>query len=128
MNRAKTVIEKMLAGVDVKINGDRPWDVLVRDERFYRAVLRGGSLAFGESYMAGWWDTGSIDELIYRIFTHDLASKVRFTPANVALYLAAIAGNFGRKTKAFEVGEKHYDIGNDLFERMLVRRLTYTCA
>ena len=118
----------MIANADIKINGERPWDIKVNDERFYRAILRGGSLAFGESYMAGWWDCSAIDELIHKIFAHDLVSKVRFTPANVALYLSAVVGNFGRKTKAFEVGEKHYDTGNDLFERMLDKRLTYTCG
>jgi len=128
MDSAKKAIEQLIANADIKINGDRPWDIKVNDERFYRAILRGGSLAFGESYMAGWWDCAAIDELIHKIFAYNLISKVRFTPANVALYLSALVGNFGRKTKAFEVGEKHYDIGNDLFERMLDKRLTYTCG
>ena len=128
MDPAKAAIEKLLAEVDVKINGDRPWDIKVNDERLYRAVLRGGSLAFGESYMAGWWDCDAIDELIYRVFAHNLMSKVRFTPANVALYIGALVGNVGKKAKAFEIGEKHYDTGNDLFERMLDKRLTYTCG
>jgi cyclopropane-fatty-acyl-phospholipid synthase len=128
MNRAKTAIEKLLLRTDIKINGGRSWDIIVHDERFYGAVLRGGSLAFGESYMAGWWDCDSIDELIYRIFSHDLLSKVRFTPANVALYLGAVIGNPGRRARAFEIGEKHYDVGNDLFLRMLDKRLTYTCG
>jgi cyclopropane-fatty-acyl-phospholipid synthase len=30
--------------------------------------------------------------------------------------------------KAFEVGEKHYDIGNDLYSRMLDKRMVYTCG
>jgi len=128
MNRAKTAIEKLLAEADIRINGNRPWDVNVHDERFYRAVLRGGSLAFGESYMAGWWDSEAVDELIYRIFVHGLMSKIRFTPANVALYLGTLTRNVGRKSKAFEIGEKHYVSGNDLFERMLDKRLTYTCG
>ena len=128
MGGAKTAIENLLAAGDIKINGGRPWDINVHDEQFYQAVFRGGSLAFGESYMAGWWDCDAIDELIYRIFEHDLISKVRFTPANIALYLGAIAGNFGKKAKAFEIGKRHYDIGNDLFKRMLDRRMTYTCG
>lgn len=121
-------MEKMLAEADIRINGNRPWDIKVRDERFFRAVLRGGSLAFGEGYMRGQWDSDAIDELICRIFEHDLASKVDFTPANIALYLGALVWNSGRKAKAFEIGQKHYDIGNDLFERMLDKRMTYTCG
>jgi cyclopropane-fatty-acyl-phospholipid synthase len=128
MGGAKTAIENLLAGADIKINGGRPWDIKVRDEEFYRAVLRGGSLAFGEGYMSKQWDCDAVDELIYRIFLHDLASKVRFTPANIALYLRALVSNSGRKGKAFEIGQKHYDIGNDLFKRMLDDRMTYTCG
>ena len=30
--------------------------------------------------------------------------------------------------RAFEVGEQHYDVGNDLYERMLDKRMIYTCA
>lgn len=37
-------------------------------------------------------------------------------------------GNPQRPSKAFEVGEKHYDIGNDLYEAMLDSRMTYTCG
>jgi cyclopropane-fatty-acyl-phospholipid synthase len=29
---------------------------------------------------------------------------------------------------AFEVGERHYDVGNDLYEAMLGRYMVYTCA
>ena len=32
------------------------------------------------------------------------------------------------RSRAFEVGEKHYDLGNDLFELMLDKRMTYSCA
>jgi len=47
----KNTIEKILKSVDVEINGSRPWDLQVHDERFYARVLSGGSLALGESYM-----------------------------------------------------------------------------
>jgi cyclopropane-fatty-acyl-phospholipid synthase len=30
--------------------------------------------------------------------------------------------------RAFEVGEKHYDLGNELYLAMLDKRLTYSCA
>ena len=32
------------------------------------------------------------------------------------------------KRRAFEVGEKHYDTGNDLFEAMLDKEMNYTCG
>ena len=36
--------------------------------------------------------------------------------------------NFQKKSRAFEVGERHYDIGNDLFEKMLDPTMCYSCG
>ena len=63
-NRAKQLITQLAKEADVQINGNRDWDVTVHDERFYEALLKQGSLALGETYMAGWWDCKKIDELI----------------------------------------------------------------
>ncbi len=128
MNRAKATIERLLEGTNIKINGDRPWDIRVHDERTYGAVLWGGSLALGETYMAGWWDCDQIDELITRIFRADFVHKFRFTPGNVTLFLSASLGNLVSRSRAFQIGERHYDAGNDLFQGMLDRRMVYTCG
>jgi len=128
MDRARTAVEELFAIADVRVNGDRPWDIAVRDERFYRAVLRGGSLAFGEAYMAGWWESKALDETVARLLSHHLEEKIKFTPGNILLFLDTAFNNRGKKTRAFEIGRKHYDLGNDLFTRMLDRRLTYTCG
>ena len=49
-------VERLLAPADVRIGGTRPWDMQVRDERFFARVLARGSLGLGESYMDGWWE------------------------------------------------------------------------
>ena len=56
MSSLRVAIEELLAPADVRIDGTRPWDVRVRDERFFARVLAEGSLGLGESYMDGWWD------------------------------------------------------------------------
>jgi cyclopropane-fatty-acyl-phospholipid synthase len=43
-------------------------------------------------------------------------------------YLEAMLINTGKKSKAFEVGEKHYDLGNTLFQKMLDKRMAYSCG
>jgi cyclopropane-fatty-acyl-phospholipid synthase len=100
----------------------------VNDERVYSALMRGGSFAFGESYMKGWWDSESVDELVYRIFIHNLAHKIRDTPAVLFVFLKSFLLNVGAKSRAFEIGKRHYDIGNNLFEYMLDKRMVYTCG
>ena len=128
MEHGRPLLERLFAEADVWVNGRRPWDIQVHDERFYPAVLHRGVMAFGESYMAGWWDAEALDQLAGRLTLHHLASKVRLTPANIMLTLEAMVSNLGAKRRAFAVGHQHYDLGNDLFERMLDRRMTYSCG
>lgn len=118
----------MLARADIHINGKRLWDISIKDERIYSAVVRGGSLAFGESYMKGWWDSESIDELINKILTHKLTKELKITPAVIFIFLKTFLVNVGAKSRAFEIGKRHYDIGNNLFECMLDKRMVYTCG
>jgi cyclopropane-fatty-acyl-phospholipid synthase len=57
----------------------------------------------------------------------DLDSRVR--PGRL-LWEAAKARLFNpqKPSRAFEVGRRHYDIGNDLYGCMLDRRMTYSCG
>jgi cyclopropane-fatty-acyl-phospholipid synthase len=128
MSRARLVVEKLLAKADVRVNGSRPWDIHIHDEGFYPAVLHGGMLAFGESYMAGWWDSDALDELAARLLSHHVEDSARLTPADVLLSLESFVANVGAKERAFEVGERHYNIGNNLFELMLDKDMTYSCG
>lgn len=125
--RFKQAIEELLKDADVLIDGSRPWDIAVHDERFYRRLLTDGSLGLGESYMDGWWDCEKIDDLITRLLSAGLREKIQ--PRKfLYLFLLAHLMNPQRKAKAYEVGEQHYDRGNDIFENMLDPRMTYTCA
>lgn len=65
-------IADLLAEADVRIGGNRPWDIQVHDPRFHARVLGQGSLGLGESYMDGWWDAASLDGLLF----HLLAARV----------------------------------------------------
>lgn len=124
----KNTIQNLLSLADIKINGTRPWDIQVHDERLYKRVLSQGSLGLGESYMDGWWDCEHLDQFFHKVLEAELDNKIR---KNLGLILKIgwnLILNPGRKSKAFEVGEKHYDIGNDLYRAMLDKRLTYTCG
>jgi cyclopropane-fatty-acyl-phospholipid synthase len=118
--------ESLLAGAGVALDGSDPWDIRVHDERFFGRVLRKRSLGLGESYVDGWWDCERLDELVFRAIRAGLHVEMRRPALPRRLKIALM--NPGRRSKAFEVGERHYDIGNDLYERMLDRRMTYSCA
>ncbi len=125
--KAKTAVESLLSWADIRIGGNRPWDIKVHDERFYQRVLSGGSLALGESYMDGWWDCDVLDGFFTRIFTAELEKKVRSWSLLIP-YIKAHLLNLQSRARAFQIGEAHYDIGNDLYEAMLDKRMTYTCG
>ena len=120
-------VRDLLARADVTIDGDRPWDIQIHDERLYARMLAQGSLGVGESYMDGWWDCEQLDEFMARVLRADL--KQAITPWKEALrVLGARLVNLQRPARAFRIGRHHYDIGNDLFRRMLDRRMIYGCA
>ncbi len=120
-------INQLLEGVDVKVNGDRDWDIQIHDDRFYRRVLADGPLGLGESYMEGWWDATSVDQLFYKLLITDIEHRVR-SKYYLCAALQAKLFNLQSISRAFHVGEQHYDTGNDLFTCMLDKRLTYTCG
>lgn len=121
------IVEDALALGDIRIDGPRPWDIRVLDDRFYKRVLSEDALGLGESYVEGWWETEALDEFFFRLLSIDL-SEVRMSWARKWTVLQDRFLNRQSKSRAFEIGERHYDRGNDLFGVMLDRRMTYTCG
>lgn len=127
MSNPKRLIEDLLAKADIQVSGDRPWDLHIHDDRTFTRSLAEGSLGFGESYMDGWWDCKALDQMLTKLFSARIDEQVK--PWRVILpALSAKVVNQQRRAKAFEIGEAHYDIGNDLYERMLDTRMVYTCG
>ncbi len=124
----KDTIQKTLSLGDIKINGAHPWDIQVHNERLYGRVLAQGSLGLGESYMDGWWDSEKLDEFFNKILRACLDKKVKLNAKVILNALYARLVNLQSVKRAFQIGAKHYGIGNDLFERMLDSRLAYSCG
>ncbi|WP_147651237.1 cyclopropane fatty acyl phospholipid synthase [Vulcaniibacterium gelatinicum] len=120
-------VERLLEAADVRIGGDRPWDIAVHDARFYARVLLQGSLGLGESYMDGWWDAGSLDGFLFRLLDARLDERARGL-ADLVDGVRARLQNLQSRRRAFTIGQRHYDLGNDLYEAMLGRRLVYSCG
>lgn len=128
MHKQHALVRDILAQADIQINGTRPWDIVVKNERFYDRLIADGSLGFGESYMDGDWECTAIDELIERIFQADLYHKAPKNMSTLWFLLLAKLTNRQNKKRAFQVGEEHYDLGNDVYRAMLDPRMVYTCA
>ena len=124
----KNLLEELLSLADIKINGNRSTDIQVFDERFYKRAITEVELGLGESYMDGWWDAENLDETIFKILRADLQNKVKHN-YKIALQLAGFRLiNMQTRRRAFIIGERHYDLGNELFKSMLDKRMNYSCA
>ena len=127
-NRYEQITRELFGYAGVEINGNNPWDIRIHNNEFYRRAIREGDLGFGESYMEGWWDAEKVDELIYRILVSRIDEKIHLKFSILLKLFVDRFFNLQSKRRAFIVGEKHYDLGNDLFQNMLDRRLNYSCA
>lgn len=128
MASPKEIATQLLKRADVEVDGTRPWDILVRDQNLFARVLRQGTLGLGEAYMDEWWDTVAVDQFIYKVLSAHLEREVRISPAFVWGIIKAHVFNLQSKSRAFQVGEEHYDLGNDLYRAMLDARMVYTCG
>jgi cyclopropane-fatty-acyl-phospholipid synthase len=125
---AKKFAEKLLAQADIQINGDRPWDMIVHNDQLFTRVLKEGSLGLGEAYMDGWWDCKALDQFFYRVLKAELDQKLKINVKLVLNYLYARFCNLQTKTRSKEVGELHYDLSNELFQKMLDPWMIYSCG
>ena len=126
-SRYRQRVEEMLAAADIRIGGDRPWDVTVLNDETYPRVIAEGMLGVGETYMDGWWECEQLDEMICRAFRADFHRQIR--PIKYLWFvLQARISNLQRQARAYQVGQEHYDLGQDLYRAMLDERMIYSCG
>lgn len=124
----KQTVQELLVPADIKINGKRPWDIQVINQDLYSRILAGGILAIGEAYMDGWWECAALDQLVDKVFKEKLNTKIKISKGLLWDTIKARIINQQRKSKAYVIGERHYDTGNELFKIMLDKRMNYSCG
>ncbi len=128
MHPLRARLQSLLADADIRIDGDRAWDMQVHDRRLpARLMAGGGSLALGEAYMDGWWDAASLDGALFHLLDARIDERAHGL-ADVRDALRARVLNLQAARRSFEVGKRHYDLGNDLYHAMLGQRLVYSCG
>jgi cyclopropane-fatty-acyl-phospholipid synthase len=125
---AERLLRELFGMAGITIDGTATGDIRVRDPRFYERVLREASIGFGESYMDEWWETDALDVTIDKICRANLKQKITGSWRMRALTVKAMLLNLQAKSRSGASVEAHYDIGNDLYTRMLDERMVYTCG
>lgn len=122
------IVNDLLHKAGIAINGPSPADLQIKNADFYKRVLQKGSLGLGESYMDGWWDCACLDQFFTRVIKAGLDKQLPAHFKDTLRVLSARIFNLQNRKRAWMVGKEHYDLGNDLFSRMLDEHMQYSCG
>ena len=128
MTEAERWLARQLARAGVVLNGPAPWDPQIRNPSVYDRVFRDGSVGVGESYMDGWWECEQLDEFFSRVMAAELERKITGKWVFFKHVMMSRLFNLQSLKRAWQVGEQHYDLGNDLYEAMLDPTMAYSCG
>jgi cyclopropane-fatty-acyl-phospholipid synthase len=128
------VLEGVLSAADVRLGGDRPWDLqlegMAATRSLIRAVLERGSLGLGECYVEGLWECGALDQLFTRLLL--ARGDSRLAEGNwlrSALWLLRErVFNLQTPARSTLVARRHYDIAPAVYTAMLDPWLQYSCG
>lgn len=110
------------SGIDVT----KP-SIRIHRDTFMRRIPLEGTIAIGEGYMNGDWDADDLLEVLRYAFENRLQDRlVGFVPRLLRLWYRLT--NPQSERKSLQVAKEHYDLGEDLYERMLGPTLAYSCA
>jgi cyclopropane-fatty-acyl-phospholipid synthase len=124
---AKRFVLDHLSKAGISVGPASDADAIIHDDRFFDRVLRDGTLGLGESYMDGWWDAEALDDVLFKAANAKIQDAFpRDLPLLFSLVRARLFNMQRRRIR--EVGEKHYDLGNDLYAAMLDPRMIYSCG
>ncbi|MDQ8039269.1 MAG: cyclopropane fatty acyl phospholipid synthase [Rickettsiella sp.] len=135
LKRTKKWVQVLLSEAGITLNGKNSADIHVYNENFYASVLKDPILGLGESYVAKWWDCERLDKFFNYLLRANLAEKIKkdkhflyymFRSQLRSLFMSV--WNLQAESRAFEVGRRHYDQGNALYQAMLDKNLNYSCG
>ncbi len=93
-----------------------------------RYLKRSGLYGLGEAYMNGEVHLDRLDELLEEIIVRTDILPAKYSPRVLWHLLRELWLNPQRGKGIFEVAQRHYDLGNDLFSAMLDSSMSYTCG
>jgi cyclopropane-fatty-acyl-phospholipid synthase len=103
----------------------------IRNMAFYSRLLKGGSVAAGESYMDGEWDSPDLTMLI-RVAARNNDLLDRFESGMAWVHTLSNKMFHNYRTNDLKTARKniaaHYDIGNDLYRCFLDSEMLYSSA
>lgn len=105
--------------------------VIINDPKIYSAVLLEGANGAGSGYVDGYWDCDNLDDLFnifyinFKLFTEIDTGISRFITRLKSFSHNLKLNSISRAKKNIY---KHYDLGNNFFNKFLDKYMMYSCA
>ncbi|GAB3521520.1 SAM-dependent methyltransferase [Photobacterium alginatilyticum] len=105
--------------------------LIVQNPAFYKRLLSGGSIAAGESYIDGWWDSPDVTQVV-RVIAKNLPVMERIE-AKMS-WLSVLRDKWVHRTRrnSKEAAKQnilaHYDLGNNFYRTFLDPNMLYSAA
>lgn len=119
---------KYLDKLGIQINGDQPYDISINDPARMKQMSGDISLAAGEAYMDGAWQSNQLDETFNRVLSNIQSETTASFKTKAAFFLMHWLSNLQSIRRSKQVAEEHYNLGQDLYIKMLGPTMAYTCA
>jgi len=105
-------------------------DIVIKDYQLIDAIISGGDVAFGESYMEGLWDSSNLAELLTFLTLNAHALEEFFHTRKLQSFALFLKSFLTKNTKrgSRKNIQAHYDLGNDFYELWLDETMTYSSA
>ena len=125
---SKEICLNILYRAGITVNGNQPESIHIHNEKIWDRIISQHQLGMAESYMDGWWDCEALDVLLTKLLAIDVLKILKPSPALLGHALKSNLLNMQTKSKAASNAKHHYNIGNDLYTRMLDPEMLYSCG
>jgi cyclopropane-fatty-acyl-phospholipid synthase len=109
-------------------------DIVVNNKQMFSKIASNGSIGLADSYIDGDWDSDNLEKTIYELLTKSeiLTNQIKKQSINfIFMEIKALIKNKIQNNSIMSSKKNishHYDIGNDLYGKMLDKHMQYTCA
>ncbi len=125
---AEVLIRDLLEAAGIEVGGSELWDITIHDDRVWDRIVSDRELGFGESYQDGWWDCPRTDLFLERVLQLNPNEHISPSKTQIAQTILSQVTNRQNLKMAKKNASAHYDVGNDLYERMLDSKMIYSCG
>jgi len=108
-----------------------PQALSIQSRAFFRKLLFGGSVGFGESYVEGDWEASDLSEVLHLFASNFGAlSRIQRSGFNLERLFNRVRHQSRRNSrkKSRRNIEDHYDLSNEFYKTFLDDSMTYSCA